>query len=369
MKKDGDVSNIVSSNDDTMKVIVEELVNTVGGDSYIKGREEVIDNKGLCRQTSECDLSTNEYSLTETNLNRRLASYPKSAPDVEDTPGLHVTAVQSRRYKLLDKIRINSVNLANYHNHRYHVYKNILFTIFRVPLILLSGLNSFFAVGLQMYMHQHIISLITAIVSLFCGILTSIELLLNLQKRMEMEQETGKAYYRLSVEVYTELGKSVKDRGVDGDLRDFLKSKHNDYQNLFASANTVNMSERNFIDEFELYIEPENADSDNVVMETGTNYGDSHSPGYPHDSLSSDEHEVFRRSNPRISRTESSSMCSECCRNLTTSCLMTMFYCCMSSEQRIDRVTKKERRAKHKERKNKLGISRTTSHLEYFDFI
>lgn len=207
-----------------------------------------------------------QHELTESNLNNNDQTYSGGEGGNKELD----STIQTKRYFLLDKIRINSVNLANYHNHRYHVYKNILFTIFRVPLILLAGLNSFFSVGLQAYIAQSKISLITAIVSLFCGILTSIELLLNLQKRMEMEQETGKAYYKLSVEIYTELGKAIKDRGVKGDLRDFLKTKYNDYQNLFANANTVNMSERNFIDEFELYIDPDNADADDFNLETGT---------------------------------------------------------------------------------------------------
>jgi hypothetical protein len=37
--------------------------------------------------------------------------------------------------KLLDEIRANCVYLSIYHNRRYHFYKNILFTIFRVPPI------------------------------------------------------------------------------------------------------------------------------------------------------------------------------------------------------------------------------------------
>ena len=43
------------------------------------------------------------------------------------------------------------------------------------------------------------------------------------------------------------LEKAIKDRGVKGDLRDFLKTKFNDYQNLFAAANTVNMSEKTLL--------------------------------------------------------------------------------------------------------------------------
>ena len=301
-----------------------------------------------------------QIELTETNLN---SMDPNRGSEEKE---LDVT-IQTKRYFLLDKIRINAVNLATYHNHRYHVYKNILFTIFRVPLILLAGLNSFFSVGLQSYMAQSKISLITAVVSLFCGILTSIELLLNLQKRMEMEQETAKAYYKLAVEIYNELGKAIKDRGVKGDLRDFLKTKFNDYQNLFMNANTVNMSERNFIDEFELYIDPENADGDDCNMETGTVDGYSYYPSRSkrgeHSSDDSEGNERDKQNNERrISKSESSTLCPECCKNLFTSCISTAFYCCIGSEKRIELMTKKERARKHKERKTRLGISKAENY-------
>lgn len=162
--------------------------------------------------------------------------------------------IQKRRYEILDKIRINCVNLTAYHNNRYHLYKNLLFTIFRVPLIILNGVNSFFSVGLQKYMHQEHVSVINAIISLVCGILTSIELLLNLQKRMELELESAKEYYKLGVDIYTELSKEPDDRGEKGDLSKFLNEKHNIYQTLHQKSNAINASEKDFDDEFELYI-------------------------------------------------------------------------------------------------------------------
>lgn len=297
-------------------------------------------------------------ALTEKNL-KRLGSMQRGSlqPLPEETSEEINNNIQSRRYKLLDKIRINAVNLANYHNHRYHVYKNILFSIFRVPLILLAGLNSFFSVGLQGYMSQTHISLMTAVVSLFCGILTSIELLLNLQKRMEMEQETSKNYYKLAVTIYNELGKAIKDRGTQGDLRDFLTKYFNEYQTLFNAANTVNMSERNFIDEFELYIKEDNCTKESFNFETGTNVGDENKN--PQES-SSDENYSSRNRKLQINTGETTKgICPQCFRNLITSGLMTCFYCCTSSEYRIERLSKAERKAKHKERKHKMGITKS----------
>jgi hypothetical protein len=64
-----------------------------------------------------------------------------------------------KKIDLLEKIRKNCIQLNLYHNSRYHYYRILLFTIFRVPLILLSGLNSFVAVGMQTYIKQSEISL------------------------------------------------------------------------------------------------------------------------------------------------------------------------------------------------------------------
>lgn len=231
--------------------------------------------------------------------------------------------VDRKRYAILDKLRINCVNLAAYHNNRYHLYKNMLFTCFRVPLIVLSGLNSFFSVGLQTYMEQRYISLINAVISLFCGILTSVELLLNLQKRMEMEMECGKEYYKLSVEIYTELSKAPEDRGENGDLGKYLTEKHNAYQTLHARGNAVNLSERGFIDEFELYLDTD--------VEISSNDGDSKG-----------------RSQRSGSYHAQSTLCPQCIVHMLHSCLTMVFYCCTSgerwgSEQSLDLQEKKKR--------------------------
>lgn len=381
--------NISNTNNDreTMKLLVDEITTVVEeNDTFEKERKrklqelkDIEEQEKLLREKTEKLQSL--HLLSNKELSRKLLGQIEMTSTAEQSENEFPTGllggnddnnphgnliiddtIQGRRYDILDKIRINAVNLTNYHNHRYHVYKNILFTIFRVPLILLAGLNSFFSVGLQSYMAQRTISLITAVVSLFCGILTSIELLLNLQKRMELEQETSKNYYKLAVEIYTELGKSKNDRGVNGDLRDFLKSKYNEYQNLYSTSNTVNMAERNFIDEFELYIEPESIENDNMRIETGTNYGDDDDDEYDHLSIKETR---LKTSGRRISSAEHTGFCPECCRNLITSCIMTIFYCCFSSEKRIERMSKRQRAKKHKERKNRLGISRSGKYNDW----
>lgn len=152
-------------------------------------------------------------------------------------------------YKILRKIRKNCIHLSIYHNKRYHFYKNILFSFFRIPLIVLSGFNSFIAVGLQAQMNQNTISMTNSLLSLLCGILTSIELLWNLQKRMEIELDSHKNYYKLSIEIlkFMELDENLRG----GESKIYLNTVYKNYEQLITTSNAVNVIRRGFADDLE----------------------------------------------------------------------------------------------------------------------
>lgn len=297
--------------------------------NYSTTTEDYGDNEYKYPTNEKVNLGINiEESETEKCGSKKETTDKALVPLVSDLKGMHKHyRIQKRRYEILDKIRINCVNLSAYHNHRYHLYKNLLFSLFRVPLIILSGVNSFCSVGLQSYMAQHYISLINAMISLFCGILTSIELLLNLQKRMELELECGKEYYKLGVDIFTELCREPEDRGEAGNLDKFLREKHNSYQTLYAKSNAVNISEKDFVDEFELFI----MQSDDI------------STFYPDvEYMTSQEKENFlrhlnrgdpgKRSSTQLATT-SSGMFTKCCTDTLISCFGTLIYCCTSKEK------------------------------------
>ena len=153
-------------------------------------------------------------------------------------------------YKILKKIRNNCIHLSIYHNKRYHFYKNVLFSFFRIPVILLSGINSFIAVGIQSQITQSTISIINSLLSLLCGILTSIELLWNLQKRMEIELDSHKSYYKLSIEIlkFMELDENL--RGSESKI--YLNNVYKNYEQLITTSNAVNVYRRGFNDELEM---------------------------------------------------------------------------------------------------------------------
>ena len=136
-----------------------------------------------------------------------------------------------------------------YHNRRYHFYKNMLFCCFRVPLIVFSGLNSFFAVGLQNYLDQQTISLLNAMISLFCGILTSVELLWQLKDRLENELVSHKNFYKLSTDIFQFLQLDDVNRAKQG--KEFLSEKYDLYQKYIETGNAINVYRSGFLDELE----------------------------------------------------------------------------------------------------------------------
>lgn len=171
----------------------------------------------------ECENDNNINLTIDMDIETNINGYTKNIDDI------------------LDRIRKNCIRMSKYHNKRYHSYKTSYIYHFRVPILILSSLNSFFSLGLQPYLSQVTISIITAVISLFCGLITSIELLLNIQKKLEIELNTHKEFYRLSITIYKELRLDKFDRGSEG--KAFLSAKINEYEKLISNSNAVRMEE------------------------------------------------------------------------------------------------------------------------------
>lgn len=154
---------------------------------------------------------------------------------------------------ILQKIRRNTIKLGFYHNARYNKYRAWLFYFFRLPSLIISGVNGFLAIGLKSFpVHQNSVSITNAVMSFICSIITSIEISLNLQKRMESELDSYKRFYKLNVELDKEL--IVYDYNKDSDfskLQDFLEKKYNEYQSIVQGSNIVTSEIIISEDEFE----------------------------------------------------------------------------------------------------------------------
>ena len=138
--------------------------------------------------------------------------------------------------KVLDNIRINCVLLSKLHKQRYFELKSSL-KYYRLPVIILNGVNSIFAVGLQPYINQGTISLTNSLIALTCGIIGSIELYFGIQKRLENDMISQRDYYLLSIDIFKTLSLDKANRPIPS--KDYLEKSYNVYTKLIESSSTL----------------------------------------------------------------------------------------------------------------------------------
>jgi hypothetical protein len=137
---------------------------------------------------------------------------------------------------VLEGIRQNSVIMSNEHKKNYLYLKGRL-RYFKVPIIVLSAINSITAIGLQPYMEQSSISMLNCLLALTCGIIGSIELYLGISVAMERELLSSKSFYLLSIEIYKVLALQADHRVVNG--YEFLNEKYSEYIQLIEDSNIL----------------------------------------------------------------------------------------------------------------------------------
>jgi len=137
---------------------------------------------------------------------------------------------------ILNNLRLNCITMSEYHRMQYFQLQKKL-KYFRIPVILLSSFSGFFNFGLQPYLNQDSIALICSIMSLFVGLLGSVELYLQLQKRMENELDNSKQYYLNAIDIYKVIKLELRNRNGDG--KTYLEERYSIYRKLIESSNLV----------------------------------------------------------------------------------------------------------------------------------
>ena len=135
--------------------------------------------------------------------------------------------------KILDKIRDNSTILANYHRKRYLVLKARL-SRFRIPIILLSAINSVGAVSLQAWLPQSYISLVNMMLSLIVGIIGSLEMFYKITEQITAEDNGSRDFYLLSVDIFKYLALERKNRITEE--KEFLSESWTRYTKLIETS-------------------------------------------------------------------------------------------------------------------------------------
>ncbi len=138
--------------------------------------------------------------------------------------------------QILEKLRVNSVNLSEYHRQQFYYWKSYG-KYFRIPVIVLASVNSTASVGLQTFVAQKWISLISCAIGMVIGIMGSIELYLSIQTSMDLEFKQSKEFYTLAIDIYKMLHLTREDRSEDG--KDYLNKNYSYYIKLVEASNLL----------------------------------------------------------------------------------------------------------------------------------
>jgi len=136
----------------------------------------------------------------------------------------------------LENLRINCIIYQQAHKKRYFYLKGIL-QYFKLPIIIISAINSVFISGASSYLDQQIITTTSCILALLCGALGSIELYLGVNAQMTNDMESQKEYYILAMNIFKMLSLRSVNRNVEGDV--FLNDCFNDYIKLVENSSLL----------------------------------------------------------------------------------------------------------------------------------
>ena len=137
---------------------------------------------------------------------------------------------------ILNQISDKSYNMSNLHKQNYFTISNKL-KYFKIPVIILSGINSVISVGLTNYLDQETISGITCLLALIVGIIGSIELFLKLNESLQSEYNSGKEFGLLHVNIAKMLMLSRSERSISGP--DYLNDVFGQYVTLIGNSNLI----------------------------------------------------------------------------------------------------------------------------------
>lgn len=138
--------------------------------------------------------------------------------------------------QILENLRINAVNLSEYHRKRFYHFKGFG-KYFRIPIIVLSSITASASVGLQPVLAQEAISGLTCLLGFGIAVISSVELYLGIQRDMDAELALSKDYYTLGVEIYKCLTLSREHRTEEP--RSYLDAKYSHYQSLKETSSLL----------------------------------------------------------------------------------------------------------------------------------
>jgi len=154
--------------------------------------------------------------------------------------------------QVLSRIQANCSILTEHHRLRYiSLFECIKY--FKIPIIILSAVNSVFGVMMQKFTSQTAVTVFTSCISLIVGIIGSVELFLGVNDKLTKEMSSQKDTYNLAINISKMLILSRANRTQDG--HQYLEESFNEYQKIVQQSNV----KEGLIKDTLLTIEPVNS--------------------------------------------------------------------------------------------------------------
>jgi len=129
----------------------------------------------------------------------------------------------------LRKLHCECNVLAEYNRLKYVEYNKVN-KKFQIPILILSGLNSLFALSLQPFLEQNYISLLNATLSLTCGVLGSIQLFIKINEKIHTYIICSHEFNKLSYKISKEMNIEKEQRCMNG--KDYLLEVFNEFNTI-----------------------------------------------------------------------------------------------------------------------------------------
>jgi hypothetical protein len=131
--------------------------------------------------------------------------------------------IQTNAAQFAERHRLEYLELI--HQQRY----------FKIPIIVLSACNSIIAVGLSAYASQDAVSATNCLLSLVCGVISSVELYIGISSKIEAELQSYRLFYNLSVKIGNCL-KLAREHRTEANGVQFLTEVEGEYRALFNDS-------------------------------------------------------------------------------------------------------------------------------------
>jgi hypothetical protein len=136
----------------------------------------------------------------------------------------------------LKKLHFQSIENYKFWNKKNLKYQRIS-KYFNIPILVISAMNSLFAMILQNYIGQDLTSITNAVLSVLTAILGSVQLFLKINEKVSNSLIVSMKFHKLSIKISKELCINRDDRATNGNT--FVQDVFNEYNDILEKSGCV----------------------------------------------------------------------------------------------------------------------------------